>query len=152
MVSTKSAFESERLKRKHLSLALKTKKKSKRKRKTQKAVKEREASKHRVLTLFFTSPKIKESGEGERCTRETAGVRWVREPSRMIGALFEPLKCRREALSSPFRVTVHGGKGPVILLSLPHREFPRSSTFPPNKAVAPYERPANAARAALDQS
>lgn len=37
----------------------------------------------------------------------------------MIAAQFELVKCRRELLSSPFRVTVHGAKGPVILLSLP---------------------------------
>lgn len=37
----------------------------------------------------------------------------------MIAAQFELLKCGHELLSSPFRVTVHGAKGPVILLSLP---------------------------------
>lgn len=58
----------------------------------------------------------------------------------MIAALFELLKCRRELLSSPFRVTVHGVKGSVILLSLPHSRLCISSRFPPNRATAPCER------------
>lgn len=44
----------------------------------------------------------------------------------MIAAQFELLKCRLELLSSPFRVTVHEEKGPVILLSLPHIKLPSS--------------------------
>lgn len=76
--------------------------------------------------------------------KRDSGGRRVGEPSRMIAAQFEPLKCRHELLSSPFRVTVHGEKGPVILLSLPHCELPSASKFPPNRAMAPYESPANA--------
>lgn len=64
----------------------------------------------------------------------------------MIAAQFELLKCGHELLSSPFRVTVHGGKGPVILLSLPHSELPGSLRFPPNRGMAPRESPASAAR------
>lgn len=70
----------------------------------------------------------------------------------MIAAQFELLKCGHELLSSPFRVTVHGGKGPVILLSLPHRELPSSSRFPPNGGTAPCESPANTVRATAPHS
>lgn len=65
----------------------------------------------------------------------------------MIAAQFELLKCGHGLLSSPFRVTVHGGKGPVILLSLPHSELPSSSTFPPHRGMAPCESSANVGRA-----
>ncbi|CAB1445571.1 unnamed protein product [Pleuronectes platessa] len=56
----------------------------------------------RVHRHSSTSPKIKESGVGER--RKTAGEDGV---------------------------TVHGGKGPVILLSLPNGELTSPSRFPP---------------------
>lgn len=56
----------------------------------------------------------------------------------MIAAQFEMQKCRHELLSSPFRVNDHGGKGPVILLSLPHSVLPSSSRFPPNRPTTPY--------------
>lgn len=75
----------------------------------------------------------------------------VREPSRMIAAQFELLKCRHELLSSPFRVTVHGGKGPVILLSLLRNELPSSSRFPPNRAMALCESSTNAVGATSPQ-
>lgn len=63
----------------------------------------------------------------------------------MIAAQLELLKCRHELLSSPFRVTVHGGKGPVILLSHHHSELPSASRFPPNRQTALIESLANTA-------
>lgn len=92
-------------------------------------------------TPSSTSPK---SWVGERYSRDRGGGR-VRGPSRMTATQFELLKCRRELLSSPFRVTVHEGKGPVILLSPPHSELPSYSKIPPDGAAAPLERPANSA-------
>lgn len=57
----------------------------------------------------------------------------------MIAAQFELLKCGRELLSSPFRVSVHGGKEPVILHLILRSELPRSSRFPPDGGLAPCE-------------
>ena len=57
----------------------------------------------------------------------------------MIAAQFELLKCGRELLSSPFRVSVHGGKEPVFLHLILPSELPRSSRFPPDRGLAPCE-------------
>lgn len=101
------------------------------------------------LTLPSTSPK---SWVGGAAQQRDSGGGWVRAPSRMTAAQFELLKCRRELLSSPFRVTVHRGKGPVILLSPPHSELPSCSRVPPDGAAAPCERPANTAGATSGKS
>lgn len=61
----------------------------------------------------------------------------------MIAAQFELLKCGRELLSSPFRVSVHGGKEPVILRLILRSGLPRSSRFPPGGGPAPCENSAD---------
>lgn len=61
----------------------------------------------------------------------------------MIAAQFELLKCGRELFSSPFRVSVHGGKEPVILHLILHSELPRSDGFPPDGGPAPCENSAD---------
>lgn len=127
---------------KKIPLASGTRKESKSMRKTWGGGKEKEGSKHQGTgTLLHLTKNQRNQGRGEVQRRDSRGGR-VRGPSRMTAAQFELLKCRRELLSSPFRVTVHVGKGPVILLSLPHTELlPSSSRFPPNGATAPRESP-----------
>lgn len=61
----------------------------------------------------------------------------------MIAAQFELLKCGRELLSSPLRVSVHGGKEPVILHLILSSELRRSSRFPPDGGLAPRENSAD---------